>query len=692
MAYASLSKKRQMSAVRLLARNEGTLVITGLFILLLVIVTTISNGFGYYEFSFLTSGGAALALAAMGQALIILVGGFDLSVGASVSLINAILATTMAATVGSELSWGVAALAIGGLVGAVNGFFVAFLRIQSIVATLSTMFLLRGLALLVLPEPGGSVPQDVTSFFTGAAIPQILPAALVVILVAIAVWIAIKRTRFGTAIYAVGSDEESARAAGVRVRATKFAAFVIGGSYFGAAGLFVSAQSGAGDPLVGNPMLLETFAAVVLGGTVLGGGRGGCIGPVFGAYTLMLMVNILLVLNISAYYSTMVEGVILILAVLATSLTQESPIGRYVRQCLDRWRAWRSGILPSQIVSARDPFLVPPPATAPTNRPKAAAAFANLRWVQRNRDLLSYVLPSYFFVFAVVIVTQLVFGGMLTSWHYYNSLVVLTSFLAILALGQGAVILSGGLDLSVPWIIGLSGILATGYIHGSDSAAIWVVPAVLAVGALIGLFNGLGVVFLGLAPIVMTLATNGILQSAALVYSNGTPAGFSSPSLRWVMTGSIGGLTPVVILVAVFVVLAVLLLGRTAFGRRLYAVGNSARVATLSGVGVGRTLLGVYMLSGVCAALVGVLLTGFSGQASLGMGDEYLLPSIAVVVVGGTLITGGRGHYIGMLGGALLLTALQTLLDGTTLPHATRNIIFGVVLLGAVVSLRDRST
>ena len=302
------------------------------------------------------------------------------------------------------------------------------------------------------------------------------------------------------------------------------------------------------------------------------------------------------------------------------------------------------------------------------------------------------MLPSYFFVIAVIVVTQLVFGGMLTSWHYYNSLVVLASFLAILALGQGAVILSGGLDLSVPWIIGLSGILATGYIHGSDSATIWVVPAVLAVGALIGLFNGLGVVFLGLAPIVMTLATNGILQSAALVYSNGTPAGFSSPSLRWVMTGSIGGLTPVVILVAVFVVLAVLLLGRTAFGRRLYAVGNSARVATLSGVGVGGTLLGVYMLSGVCAALVGVLLTGFSGQASLGMGDEYLLPSIAVVVVGGTLITGGRGHYIGMLGGALLLTALQTLLDGTTLPHATRYIIFGVVLLGAVVSLRDRST
>jgi ribose transport system permease protein len=98
------------------------------------------------------------------------------------------------------------------------------------------------------------------------------------------------------------------------------------------------------------------------------------------------------------------------------------------------------------------------------------------------------------------------------------------------------------------------------------------------------------------------------------------------------------------------------------------------------------------MLSGFCAALVGCLLTGFSGQASLGMGDEYLLPSIAVVVVGGTLISGGRGSYIGMTGGVLLLTGLQTLLAGTTLPFATRAILFGLVVLGAVIALRDRQS
>lgn len=110
----------------------------------------------------------------------------------------------------------------------------------------------------------------------------------------------------------------------------------------------------------------------------------------------------------------------------------------------------------------------------------------------------------------------------------------------------------------------------------------------------------------------------------------------------------------------------------------------------LSGVDVKATTIGVYVLSGFCAALVGVLITGFSGQASLGMGDDFLLPSIAVVIVGGTLITGGRGNYIGMLGGVLLLTALQTLLAGTTLPHAVRDIVYGAVVLVSVLALRDK--
>jgi ribose transport system permease protein len=107
-------------------------------------------------------------------------------------------------------------------------------------------------------------------------------------------------------------------------------------------------------------------------------------------------------------------------------------------------------------------------------------------------------------------------------------------------------------------------------------------------------------------------------------------------------------------------------------------------------VNTGDVTVLVFMLSGVCSALVGLLLTGFGGQASLGMGDVYLLPSIAIIIIGGTAITGGRGHYAGMLGGALLLTALQTLLAGTTLPFAFRDIIFGLVVIFAILTLRER--
>jgi ribose transport system permease protein len=214
---------------------------------------------------------------------------------------------------------------------------------------------------------------------------------------------------------------------------------------------------------------------------------------------------------------------------------------------------------------------------------------------------------------------------------------------------------------------------------------------VLGVGMLVGLVNGVGIAVLGISPIVMTLAMNGILQGLALIYSQGTPAGFSAPLMRWFMTDKSGLVTPVVVFVAIFVAIAMILQTRTAFGRRVYAIGNGERVAALSGIAVDRMVILVYMLSGFCSALVGIMLTGFSGQASLGMGDEYLLPSIAVVVVGGTLITGGRGSYLGMVGGVLLLTALQILLAGTTLPYATRVIIYGLVVLAAVVALRERS-
>ena len=671
-----------------LARHRGLATAIVVFAILFMIVELIGAGpLTYFDISFLSSGGATLAIAAVGETLVILTGGFDLSVGAVISLVNVVLASSMDPTQmqASIVLWTFAGIAVGMATGAFNGFFVAFLRLQPIVVTLSTMFILQGVTLLVLEKPGGFVVPSLGSFYLGDAIPNLVPMPLIVLGVIVLLWLWLKSTRFGTALYATGSDAESARSAGVRVDFVRFGTYVLAGGFYGMAGVFISAQTGSGDPLVGNPLLLSVFAAVVVGGTRLGGGRGGPVASIVGAYILMIVVNILLVLNVSAYYSTIAEGVILILAVLASSATRQSVLVSQTRAAIARAAAWRAGTLPRQIGRDDKSLAIAPPKAA-SERSARPASFR-----VRHAETLRFALPAYVCFLAVVVTTQLTLGQTLLHWSYWNSLLVLSSFLAILALGQGTVILTGGLDLSVPWTVGLCGILLAGIVQGSDAALVYALPVVIAIAALIGLINGLGIVVLGLSPIVMTLATNGLLQGFALLYSGGTPAGFSSPMLRWFMTARIGGeVTPVVIFLGLFAVSAVVLLTRTPFGRRVYGIGNGLRVAQLSGISVGRTLIGVYVLSAVCSGLVGILLTGFSGQASLGMGDDYLLPSIAVVVVGGALITGGRGHYLGMLGGVLLLTALQTLLAGSNLPYATRAILYGVVVLGAVIALRER--
>jgi len=688
MVFADQTNSTIKSAAPMrIGRHRGLITAVVAFIVLFMVVSSLSAvPLGYYDISQMTTSGATLAIAAMGQTIVVLSGGFDLSAAAVVSLVNVVLASLPPSLAASPLMVTLIGVGLGMVVGAFNGFFIAVMRLQAIVVTLSTMFILQGISLIVMEKPGGMIDAALSEFFLGDLITDWVPMSAALIVVLLLFWYWLKRTKLGLAIYAIGGDFDSARSAGIPTVLTQFMVYVIAGGFYGLAGVFISAQTGAGDPLVGNPMLLQMFAAVVVGGTLLGGGRGGLTGSVLGAYVLMIIVNILLVLNVSAYYSTVAESAILLLAVLSASLHRKSVLARNIRQLVTRWSARREGTLPSQLHLSPKKLVLPGMDKA-TATPSATA---DVGYFTRHAEIIRYALPAYVCFIGVLAVTQYMLGNTLFSLNYYNSLIVLSSFLAILALGQGTVILTGGLDLSVPWTIGLCGILLAGMVSGSNVALIYAVPLVLLAGAAIGFVNGFGIVALGLSPIVMTLAVNGILQGVALVYSGGTPDGFAAPLLREFMTSRFLGVTPVVPFVILFGVFAVLLLGRTAFGRRVYAIGNSERAAELSGIPVRRTTIKVYMLSGFCAALVGILLTGFSGQASLGMGDEYLLPSIAVVVVGGALITGGRGSYVGMLGGVILLTALQTLLAGTIIPTSARSILYGLVILGAIIALRDR--
>ena len=639
---------------------------------------------GYYDFAATLGNTTTLAIGAMGETLAVILGGLDLSAGAVISLSNCLIVRGMTAAPGWELAWTLAGVAAGCIAGAVNGAFIGYLRLQPIVVTLATMFMTQGTTLLIMHEPGGAVPPGYSAAFTGDAVSGLVPMPLLILVGLLLLWALLRRTRFGVALYAIGSDEEAARANGVDSARIKFSVYVIAGGAYGLAGVFLTAQTGSADPLVGPPMLLPIFVAVVLGGTPLHGGRGGLLGTVFGAFTLILTVNVLLVMDVSAFLSTAAEGLLLVLAVLGNALGRDAPIWRHLRTLVASWRRMGLGarVAPRHVVAV---------GAGPPRRDDEMPSSLWRAWLIRHSGTLRIVLPAYAALAIVLVVTTLALGRQLTFPEYLDSLLVLASFPAVIVLGQGVVILSGGLDLSIPWMITFAGILLAGMSRGSDGAMLWTVPTVLAVAAAVGFVNGIGIVGLGISPILMTLAMNGMLQAAALIYCNGAPIGLVPPGLRWLMAGKLGGLTPIVWLLAGFVVASTLLLSRTTFGRRLYAVGSSPLVARFAGVSVGRILIFAYMLSALCAALVGLMLSGFGFQATLEMGDAFLLPSIAAAVVGGTLIAGGRGHYLGMFGGALLLTALSTLLSGVLLPAAVRSIILGGVVLAAVVALRERT-
>ena len=272
------------------------------------------------------------------------------------------------------------------------------------------------------------------------------------------------------------------------------------------------------------------------------------------------------------------------------------------------------------------------------------------------------------------------------------SVATAASFIAVAAAGQGLVILTGGIDLSIPWVMTLGAIVLTAWTNGHNGALIWALPAVIVIGALIGATSGAGIAYLGIAPVIVTIAMNSVVQGIVLVATRGTPKGSAPPLLRDFMTNKLAGVPLVVIGLVIFAVVVGLAMSRTSAGKRTYAVGNSELVARLSGVRVPAVLIGVYALSGVCSVLAGILLAGFSSQAFLGMGDDYLLPSIAAVVIGGASILGGRGHYTGTFGGALFLALLTAVLAAISVSEATREIIFGVVILLAVIAVRERRT
>ncbi|HHV62747.1 MAG TPA: ABC transporter permease [Firmicutes bacterium] len=302
----------------------------------------------------------------------------------------------------------------------------------------------------------------------------------------------------------------------------------------------------------------------------------------------------------------------------------------------------------------------------------------------KNRNLR--IVNPVSIAFAIVIVLFAV-GEVLSpgfaSYSQILNVLRISSFLGLVAAGQTLVVLSGGegIDLSVGAVVTLSAIMTFRIVMGSDARIPLALAEILAAGFALGAVNGLGIALLRIPPLVMTLGMTGVVHGIILVYTQGQPKGESAPFLKALVSDPwIFNIPGVLFIWLAFTVAMVILLRKTSFGARLYAVGSNRVAARLSGINVPGMLILVYGLSGLIAALTGFLLLGYTNFVFLNLGDSYQLPSVAAVVVGGTTLAGGSGGYMGTVAGAIVLTVLQSILVTLRLGEAGRQITYGIVL------------
>lgn len=285
------------------------------------------------------------------------------------------------------------------------------------------------------------------------------------------------------------------------------------------------------------------------------------------------------------------------------------------------------------------------------------------------------------FVFVILVVgtvyTVLTQGtAPLLSPNYLLQQLQTGAFLGIVAAGMMMVILLGHIDLSVPWTLTAAAMVATAV--GGDLA----IPTALALGVTVGLVNGLGVAVLRIPSMIFTLGVDSVLRGLMVAQTGGfAPQDQATGLMRFLAAEKVLGIPVAIFVWAGVSVVVVVILTRTAFGRALYATGNREAAAYLSGIRTRRVIVGAFVISGICAALAGVLLAGYSAKAYQGMGTPYLLPAIAAVVLGGTRILGGQGRYLGTLVGVVLIVLLNSVLSIMQMPEAGRQVIYGAVII-----------
>lgn len=294
------------------------------------------------------------------------------------------------------------------------------------------------------------------------------------------------------------------------------------------------------------------------------------------------------------------------------------------------------------------------------------------------------VVLAWLVVAAVWIAASLLTRGF-GAYGHLRYLLELAAVIGLVAAGQTLVVIGGGIDLAVGAVITVTAILLPLLSVAWDPTGLVGVAATLLVAAGIGFLNGIGIAALRVQPLIMTLAMATLLQGLLVIVAGGSAITVRNPVVEWLGSARPAGV-PVGILLWLVVSAGVLvLLHRTAAGARIFALGTSPLAARLSGVDIGRTTVLLYTLSGLAAGIAGVLVLGMNRQGYVGIGDPYLLTSIAAVVLGGTSILGGRGTYAGTIPGAILLVTITALITVVNASPGWRSILFGGLILGLLL-------
>ena len=648
-------------------------------------IATVHGGFGVAD---QLANVAPMAIAAMASAPSIIAGGFDISISPLILLTNAVYIVWLAPNgLGGAVSVPII-LGLGLAVGLLNGLLIIVLRVQAIVVTLAMFFSLQGVVLFVAPNPVSLSGSGWIQHLAGSVGP--IPGGVFTIGLPLLIWFSLRLVPLGRLLYAVGSNDTTAFSSGVNVNAVRVASYGLGGLFAGIGGLALTGLVNSANASSSTEYTLVAIAAVVLGGTPLVGGRGGLVGPLLGAFSIYLMQNLLATFAINPAYLQIVYGGILIVAVVLGGAVSRESGGGLRRTGASLGPRRRRPVQPAVTLLSKGDREDEAP---PRQQTPLRLVWARVGAVQAKFPVAQVVALVVVFIYGVITLPGL------GAWTSIRSILVLAALVGLASGGQTLLILIGGFDLGVSGFI-VAGALTVTALRSAYHLSFGVALLLAVVGA--GVLGGAAGYIchrFAINPLVVTLAM-GTLAIGIVAVLNGGLVNGNSP--QWLSdlaepaTRTFGlSVPPSIVIWAAVLVLFAILLHRTRLGRSLLATGANSRAADYALVSTRRVWTATFAFSAIASALVGLLIGGFAGTISDGLGDPYLFQSVVAVIVGGTVF-GGPGDYTRTCVGALFLTVLTTVLVGHGASPAVEEIVYGLIILAAIAvygrqrRLRDR--